>query len=170
MHDAFAVIRWSEAGIGPAMISVLWSEAVAAEVLMFFVIGPALVTRIGPHGAAALAAAVGIVRWVALAATTSALVIGIVEPLHGVTFALLHLACMRLIVRVVPDRLAATAQALYALGAGLATAALMAVSGELYAALGGRAFLPMAVLCAVALPLARAGLRPTGREFHPARG
>jgi PPP family 3-phenylpropionic acid transporter len=32
MHDAFAVIRWSDAGIGTSAISFLWSEAVAAEV------------------------------------------------------------------------------------------------------------------------------------------
>ena len=31
MHDAFAVIRWSAAGVSPAMASVLWSESVAAE-------------------------------------------------------------------------------------------------------------------------------------------
>ena len=51
MHDAFAVIRWSTAGIGPAAASLLWSESVAAEVLVFFLIGPALVTRLTPAGA-----------------------------------------------------------------------------------------------------------------------
>ena len=55
MHDAFAVIRWY-AGISPGTASLLWSESVAAEVLVFFVIGPALVTRLTPAGAAAIAA------------------------------------------------------------------------------------------------------------------
>src|SRR5262249_23269683 len=36
MHDTFAVIRWSGAGVTPAMVSALWSESVAAEVLVFF--------------------------------------------------------------------------------------------------------------------------------------
>jgi MFS transporter, PPP family, 3-phenylpropionic acid transporter len=160
MHDTFAVIRWSEAGIEPLVTSVLWSEAVAAEVVVFFLIGPGLVNRFGPSGAAALAATAGIVRWVVMAQTTSAIAIGIVQPLHGFTFALLHLACMRLVGLVVPDRLAATAQALYALGAGLATTSLMLVSGELYAAFGGTAFLLMALLCGLAVPLAWFGLRP----------
>jgi MFS transporter, PPP family, 3-phenylpropionic acid transporter len=159
MHDAFAVIRWSEAGIEPVVTSVLWSEAVAAEVVMFFLIGPGLVNRFGPSGAAALAATAGVVRWVVMAQTTSAVAIGMVQPLHGFTFALLHLACMRLVGVVVPERLAATAQALYALGAGLATASLMLLSGELYAAFGGFAFLLMALLCGLALPLAWFGLR-----------
>src|SRR5262245_58053627 len=33
MHDAFAIIRWRDAGISAAVSSVLWSESVAAEVL-----------------------------------------------------------------------------------------------------------------------------------------
>jgi MFS transporter, PPP family, 3-phenylpropionic acid transporter len=56
MHDAFSVIRWSAAGIDPVTASLLWSESVAAEVLVFFVIGPALVTRLTP-GVARLRAA-----------------------------------------------------------------------------------------------------------------
>src|SRR6478609_11160580 len=36
MHDGFAVIRWTASGISPGTASVLWSEAVLAEVLVFF--------------------------------------------------------------------------------------------------------------------------------------
>jgi hypothetical protein len=55
--------------------------------------------------------------------------LGLVQPLHGVTFALLHLACMRVIVLVVPLRLAATAQSVYGtLCIGLATALLTLAS------------------------------------------
>ena len=56
LHDAFAVIRWNAAGLGPATISVLWSEAVVAEVLVFILIGPRWVDALGPGGAAARAA------------------------------------------------------------------------------------------------------------------
>jgi hypothetical protein len=63
MQDAFAVIRWSGAGLAPSAISLLWSEAVAAEVIVFFLIGPGLLRRMGVRGAAALAAAAGIIRW-----------------------------------------------------------------------------------------------------------
>lgn len=34
VHDVFAVIRWSDAGISTSTISFLWSEAVVAEVLV----------------------------------------------------------------------------------------------------------------------------------------
>ncbi|HEX6212555.1 MAG TPA: MFS transporter [Methylomirabilota bacterium] len=161
MHDAFAVIRWRAAGITPAMASVLWSESVAAEVLVFFVLGPRLVGRLGPAGVVALAAAAGVLRWAVMALTTDVIVLALMQPLHGLTFAALHLACMRLIAALVPQPLAATAQAMYALGAGAATALLTLASGRLYARLGAEGFLVMALLCLAAVPLAR-GLRGAG--------
>ncbi len=155
MHDAFAVIRWTEAGIGAVTASVLWSEAVAAEVIVFFLIGPALVTRLTPAGAIALAAAAGVLRWAVMAHTTEIVALALVQPLHGATFALLHLACMRVIARSVPDGLEGTAQALYAtVGVGAATALLTALSGGLFARFGPQAFWFMAALCACAWPLA----------------
>ena len=151
MHDAFAPIRWNAAGISTTATSLLWSEAVAAEVLVFFWIGPALLNRIGPSGAAALAAAAGIVRWVVMSQSTALVALALVQPLHGLTFALLHLACMRIIALIVPIHLAATAQALYAVGSGAAIALMTVVSGQLYGQLGAHAFLAMALLCALAL-------------------
>jgi PPP family 3-phenylpropionic acid transporter len=78
----------------------------------------------------------------------------LVEALHGLTFALLHLACMRLIADTIPPRLAATALALYGTGIGAATVLATLVSGRLYAAFGAHGFWAMAVLCAAALPVA----------------
>jgi PPP family 3-phenylpropionic acid transporter len=153
MHDTFAVIRWSAAGVTPAMASVLWSESVAAEVVMFFLIGPPLLTCLRPAGVLAVAAAAGVVRWAAMASSTSVMVLAVVQPLHGLTFAALHLACMRLIPAIVPQRLAATAQAMYAFGAGATTALMTLASGWLYAAFGAQGFLVMALLCATVPPL-----------------
>ena len=158
MHDAFAVIRWSDAGMAASAISILWSEAVAAEVIVFLIIGPALLARIGPRGAAVLAAGAGVVRWTVAGVTTSVLPLSFVQPLHGLTFALLHLACMRMMATFVPVSLCATAQSIYAFGAGVTTAALTLMSGILYVRYGGASFFPMAVLCGVALPLAWFGL------------
>ena len=166
LYDAFAVIRWSAAGLPASVISVLWAEAVAAEVLVFFLVGPWLLDRLGVRGAAVLAAIAGIVRWSAMGFTNSILLLSVLQPLHGLTFALLHLACMRVIGNVVPPGVAATAQALYAFGAGLVTAALTSLSGTLYATYGGPAFLSMAALCVIALPFAWWGLADP-RPFVP---
>ena len=165
MHDAFAVIWWSAAGIEPSAISILWSEAVAAEVVVFFLIGPALLHRLGARGAAVLAAAAGIVRWSVAGVTTSVLTLSILQPLHGLTFALLHLASMRMMQTLVPAGLAGTGQSIYAFGSGCLTAVLTLLSGILYAKFGGAAFLPMAILCAVALPLAWLGFADERDRF-----
>jgi MFS transporter, PPP family, 3-phenylpropionic acid transporter len=154
MHDAFAVIRWRAAGVSPAAVSVLWSESVAAEVLVFFLLGPALVTWLTPVGALAIAALAGVLRWAVMAQSTAVLALALVQPLHGLTFALLHLACMRLLARIVPPGLEGTAQALYGtVGIGAATACLTLLSGVLYARVGAHGFWGMAALCVLAVPL-----------------
>ena len=50
-----------------------------------------------------MAAGAGVMRWTVVALTTSPVLMSLVQPLHGLTFALLHLACMQLIVQVVPE-------------------------------------------------------------------
>jgi PPP family 3-phenylpropionic acid transporter len=142
MNDAFAVIRWSAAGISAETCSLLWSEAVAAEVLVFWFIGPALVRRLTPAGAMTLAAAAGVLRWAVMAQTADVAAIALVQPLHGLTFALLHLACMRVLARTVPPGFEVTAQALYAtVAVGAASALLTLASGSLYGSLGAAGLL-----------------------------
>ncbi|MET7248197.1 MFS transporter [Methylobacterium sp. EM32] len=154
IHDAFAVIRWREAGLSPATASLLWAEAVAAEVLVFFVLGPPLLARLGPAGALALAAGAGVLRWSVAALTVALPALAGIQALHGLTFALLHLAAMRILGQTVPPALAATAQTLYGtLGLGLATTLATLAAGPLYGALGAGAFWVMAASCAAALPL-----------------
>jgi MFS transporter, PPP family, 3-phenylpropionic acid transporter len=166
LNDTFVVIRWRSAGVSLTTISFLWSEAVLSEVLVFVSIGPRLLERISPSGACAITAIVGFIRWSVLAGTVSPILVGLVQPLHGVTFALLHLACMRVIVQVVPLRLAATAQSMYGtLCIGLVTALLTLASGVLYERLGSSAFFVMAALCVLALPMC-AGLRSSRLWAH----
>jgi PPP family 3-phenylpropionic acid transporter len=78
----------------------------------------------------------------------------LIEPLHGVTFALLHLSIMRLMAQVVPAKLIATALALYGtVAVGVATTALTFAAGPLYAQFGAGGFWVMAALCAAAFPV-----------------
>ena len=155
LHDGFEVLRWEDGGIGPGAAGLLWSEGVLAEVVVFVVVGPTLLRWLGPAGSAALAASAGIVRWSVTAVSAWLPAMALVEPLHGLTFALLHLACMQMLSVVVPPALAATAQGIYGgVAVGTMTAIMTLVSGPLYGALGPRAFWVMALLCAAALPIA----------------
>jgi MFS transporter, PPP family, 3-phenylpropionic acid transporter len=164
LNDAFAVIHWREVGYSNLTISLLWCESVVAEVAVFLIFGPWLITRLGARGAAALSAIAGVIRWTAMATTTSVPALAGVQALHGLTFALMHLAAMGIISRTIPDRLSATAQTVYGTGAlGIASAVLTVASGYLYGWFGMQAFWGMAALCALALPLVRGiGARATG--------
>jgi PPP family 3-phenylpropionic acid transporter len=155
LYGAFATLHWQAAGIAPAAIGVLWSIAVASEVLVFLVVGPRLLDRVGPGGLAVLAAAAGVLRWTAMASTDALPIQFLLQPLHGLTFAALHLATMRILAETVPPRLAASAFGLQAsLGPGLAGAVLMLAAGPLYGSFGAGGFWAMAALCACALPAA----------------
>jgi PPP family 3-phenylpropionic acid transporter len=89
-----------------------------------------------------------------MAQTADVAALALVQPLHGFTFALLHLACMRVIADTVPRELAGTAQAVYGLvGVGGATAVLTVLSGWLFAHFGPSGFWAMALLCILALPV-----------------
>jgi hypothetical protein len=75
-----------------------------------------------------------------------------VQPCRAELCALLHTLP---VARTVPDRLAATAQAIYGtVGVGAATALLAVISGLLYAQFGAGAFGVMSMLCLAALPIA----------------
>jgi PPP family 3-phenylpropionic acid transporter len=164
MHDAFAIIRWEAAGISPPTASLLWSESVAAEIAVFVVVGPRVLDRFGPIFAMTVAALAGILRWSVMAYTADVIAMALAEPLHGLSFALLHLACMRLIGRLVPANLAATAQAIYGTVAiGATTAVVTALSGTLFGRFGASGFWVMAALCASALPFIAA----LGRTTRP---
>lgn len=159
LHDTFSVIRWRQAGIAPATIGVLWAASVAAEVVIFLLVGPRLIGRIGPAHALSIAAAAGVLRWTVAGLTTDVVALAFIQPLHGLTFALLHLAAMRLLSERVPQELAATAQALYGtVGIGLASAALTLLAGWLYGRFGGASFYVMALFCAAGIPVS-VGLR-----------
>jgi PPP family 3-phenylpropionic acid transporter len=149
------VIHWREAGYNNLAVSLLWCESVVAEVAVFLFLGPWLIGRLGIRGAATLSAVAGITRWVTLATTTSLPALVGAQALHGLTFALLHLAAMGIIAQV-PSRLLATAQILYGTCAlGLASAVMTIASGYLYSWFGMQAFWAMALLCALAVPLIR---------------
>lgn len=161
-YYGFAAIHWAAAGHSPGTIGLLWAEGVVGEVLLFMA-GRRLMRRLGARGLALLAAGAGLLRWLALAASTDLPVLALAQWLHAFSFGAQHLAAMNLLLALVPPAQAGTAQTLHAaLGVGLLTGLMTLASGPLYAAFGGGVFLAMALLCAAALPLALA--MPQGRR------
>src|SRR5205814_6752060 len=129
---------WNASGITPGIGSALWSEQAAAEVTIFVLAGPWLLRKITPVSAMAISAGAATLRWTVMAQSSNVLALALMEPLHGLTFALLHLACMRVLVRVTAPEIAATAQAAYAFGITASSALLTFASGFLYEEWFGR--------------------------------
>ena len=157
MHEAFAMILWRGAGIGAGPAGLLWAASVAAEVLVFLALGPPALRRIGPAYALMLAAVAGALRWAVMAQTVAIPWLMGAQALHGLSFALLHLACLGLIEESVEAGSRATALALYgSVGLGLAGALVTLAAGPLYGHFGAHAFWAMAALSLCALPPALA--------------
>ena len=87
-------------------------------------------------------------RWGIMAQTADVTTVALIEPLHGLTFALFHLGSC-IIADTVPSSLAGLAQAFYGtVGIGGATDLLTILSG-----CGPAGFWGMTLLCCAAFPI-----------------
>lgn len=144
VYYAFSTIHWKAAGISDDTIGLLWSEGVLAEIVLFSISG-AVVRRIGPEGLILTAALCGAVRWGVLGTTTELPLLFTAQILHAATFGCAHLGAMHFIQRTIPAGLSARAQGIYsAVAMGAAPGFMSPLTGRLYEALGGYAFLVMA--------------------------
>ncbi|MBU6299451.1 MAG: MFS transporter [Alphaproteobacteria bacterium] len=153
-YYGYGGLHWRALGYSGLLIGILWPIGVFAEIALLSqarrvlrVIGPTRLLLYGGLGC--------VVRWTILAFDPPLPFVVLAQLLHGATFALAHLGAMFFILRAVPPRLAATAQSLYfvcysGLVMGLATFA----SGSIYAIYGGRAYLLMSAMGAVAMGFA----------------
>ena len=112
----------------------------------------AVVRRIGAVQLIVLGAAASVVRWLAMGFDPPLALLIPLQALHGVTYGATHIGAFYFMAQAVPEQNAGTAQALYAsITAGIAMGGAMLLSGQLYAAHGGRTYWAMAVIAAVGL-------------------
>lgn len=150
---AFGTLHWRSLGISEAMIGLLWSVGVIAEILLFAWARRPL-ARLGPTGLIMLGALAAVLRWSGMAFDPPLAVLFALQALHGLSFGAAHLGAIHFMSAHVPARLSATAQGLYStatVGIGMGTVLL--ASGPLYDALGAKSYAVMAVLAIVGLSL-----------------
>jgi PPP family 3-phenylpropionic acid transporter len=146
VYYGFSALEWKAAGLGGGTIGALWSIGVIAEIVLFalsgrFVAAPTTLLAIGAAGA--------VLRWGVMALEPPLVLLGPVQGLHALSFGATHLGAMALLIRSVPPALGATVQAYFAVALGLVMAAVMGLSGALYARWGGHAYLAMAIVAAL---------------------
>jgi PPP family 3-phenylpropionic acid transporter len=149
VYYGFATIHWRNAGIGEATIGWLWAEGVIAEILLFLWAG-GIVERAGPPGVLLIAGILTAARWTASGLSVDLPVLVMAQTLHGASFGAVHLATMHYLRDAVTAGLHGSAQGSYAALSALLFGLLMPVSGWLYGASGGQAFLAMAVVAIAA--------------------
>jgi len=144
-YYAFSAIYWDSVGISGNIIAWLWAIGVVAEIgILRF--NSRLFGKWSIKQMLLLALVGGIVRWGMLAITEDAYLLGIIQTLHGLTFALTHLAAIRYISQQKSSQLVAY-QSLYSgFALGLFTALFTYVAGISYDTLQGDLFLLSALL------------------------
>jgi PPP family 3-phenylpropionic acid transporter len=162
----FSTLAWTAAGLDASVIGGLWALGVVAEIIVFAVsarfppaFGPTVLLGIGAVGAA--------IRWTMMALDPPALLLPVAQSLHGISFGATLLGSMMFLARNAPSGRGATAQGYFVLTVGLALAAMMALAGWLYEAVGTRAYGFMAVSAAIGGLLAGAAHRALRAEVTP---
>ena len=93
------------------------------------------------------AALTATIRWIITAYTTEPLILVLIQSLHSITFGLTHISAIYFISEVMPERAQAKSQALYsAISMGIIMSLAIAISGDLYDAYQGKAFIFSALL------------------------
>lgn len=140
----FAALHWREAGHSEALIGMLWTEGVLAEILLFY----AATRWLNGWSAAQLmltGALASVLRWIALAVTSDLSALIVLQLLHALSFGATHLGAMRMLREAVPPQHSATAQTLHAAAVGgLFMGSSYWLAGHAWAELGSQAFLLMA--------------------------
>jgi len=145
----FGTLHWGTQGLSAGWSGALWAIAVIAEIGLF-AFSAAVVRRLGAVELIIMGGAAAVVRWLAMGFDPPLAWLVPLQILHGLTFGATHLGAMHFMGRVVPARQTGTAQALYAsVTGGIAMGGAMLMAGPLYAAYGGHAYWPMAIIAAV---------------------
>lgn len=151
VYYGFSALQWQAAGLGGMTIGALWALGVLAEIVLFAVSGrlpmqPLTLLIAGAAGA--------VMRWTAMAFDPAPVLLLPLQCLHALSFGATHLGALGAVARAAPAGLGASAQGYLAVVLGLAMAAAMGASGELYARWAAHAYAAMAVLAALgAAPL-----------------
>jgi hypothetical protein len=160
----FVTLQWTKEGLDGTAIGLLWAIGVVAEILLFAVSGR-VVARVGAVEMILLGGFGAVLRWAAMAFDPPAILLPLLQGLHGLSFGATHLGAMDALSQLAHRR-GATAQGDFSAVQGGTFAAAMGASGVLVAAFGSAAYFAMAALAAVGVAIALAARR-MWRESYP---
>jgi PPP family 3-phenylpropionic acid transporter len=166
MLYSFGSIEWTRLGYTGFDIGVFWAASLACEIALFM-FAKRLLGRISAHTFLLVGAAATVLRWSLFPIVPSAGFPGFVllQSLHGLTFGATYFGVQQMIARLIPERMTASAQGIFAMVAGGLLAVVTSISGPIYHALGIDGFWLMAPVAGVGLAMLVAIRRyATGEE------
>ena len=145
MLYSFGSIEWRSLGYSSFQIGAFWAFSLACEITLFTFARP-LVARFGAHGLLLIGAGATILRWVLFPLVPPLGFFGFAftMALHGLTFGATYLGAQQTIARMVPEKMTASAQGIFAMIGGLLMAASTSLAGPIYHGLGIHGFYLMA--------------------------
>jgi PPP family 3-phenylpropionic acid transporter len=147
VYYGFSTLAWTQGGLSGTTIAVLWGLGVLSEIVLFALSGrlpaslsPVILIMIGAGGA--------VLRWLVMALDPPYAALPALQLLHALSFGATHLGALMFISRHAPRRLAATAQGYFSIVLGVAMAAMMGLSGVLFARYGALSYGAMVLAAA----------------------
>ncbi len=152
MFYAFAAILWGAEGYSGTEIGLLFSVGVAAEIV-FFIFAARLRRRFSLWTLIVLGCSVAVFRWIVFPAGLGFSGYMVLQCLHALTYASIHVGVQGRIVERVAEEREASTQGLYFFYNGILMALTTFLSGYLFAWYGIDGFYAMSVVAALGLSL-----------------
>ncbi|MGI8527069.1 MAG: MFS transporter [Pseudolabrys sp.] len=145
VYYGFSTLGWSRAGLDGTTIAALWALGVIAEIVLFALQGrlpftPVILLALGGGGA--------VLRWLAMAFDPPALLLPLLQLLHGLSFGATHLGALGFVARRAQPGQAAAVHGHLASALGIVMAGSMGLSGWLYGSFGNLSYAAMALVAA----------------------
>ena len=143
----FAANYWTAQGISGVQISFLWTSAVIAEIVLFFISGRYLARF--PHLYLVLfGCLVAVLRWSLFPVVDGFWTYLVLQANHAFTFAIIHVGIQRFLMERIGDERGASAQGFYQFFVSIFTVATSWASGFIFHAYGVQGFYIMAMIAA----------------------
>lgn len=141
----FATIYWTARGISGVDISFLWTSAVVAEIVLFFLSGRYL-SRFAHLHLVLFGCISAVVRWALFPLVDGFWPYLLLQANHAFTFAIIHVGIQRLLMERIGDERGASAQGFYQFFVSVFTVATSWASGFIFQAYGVQGFYVMALM------------------------
>ena len=152
MLYSFGSIEWTRLGFSGFDIGAFWAFSLACEIALFMY-AKRLLGRIDAHAFLLVGAVATVLRWTLFPFVPAFGFAGfaLLQCLHGLTFGATYFGVQQLIARLIPERMTASAQGIFAMVAGGLLAVITSVSGPIYHAFCIDGFWLMAPVAGVGL-------------------